>query len=77
MLRRWPWISTALAIVLAINPIGLSFLHSAFVSNEALSRNIAQPLVFTAIVALVALGLLEWWVGTVIRRRRARQAPLD
>jgi hypothetical protein len=30
MLNRWPWIVTVVAILVAINPIGLDFLDSAF-----------------------------------------------
>jgi hypothetical protein len=77
MLNRWPWIVTVLAVLLVANPIGSDFLYAAFGSNEALSRNIAQPIVFTVIVVLVAAGLLEWWIKRLIRRRRTRPAPLD
>ena len=52
---RWPWISLLLGAVVALNPIGLDFLHSAFLSGEQLSRNIAQPIVFSGLAILVAL----------------------
>jgi hypothetical protein len=42
-----------------------------------LPRNIAQPIVFTVIVILAVLGLLEWWIKRQVRRRRPRPAPLD
>ena len=76
-MSRWPWVTTALAVVLAINPIGLDFLTSAFGSSEALSRNIAQPIVFAAILILAILALLEWFIWRTVRRHRVRQAPLD
>jgi hypothetical protein len=73
---RWPWITTIVAAVLAISPIGQAFLYGAFGSSEDLSRNIARPFVFAAVLILAAVGLLEWWIGRLLRRR-ARQAPLD
>ena len=51
-----------LAVLAAINPVGLSFLGSAFTSNEQLSRNIAQPIVFTAMALVAVAGGIEWWV---------------
>jgi hypothetical protein len=57
--RRLPWITLVLALVAALNPVGLGFLRSAFWSGEQLSRNIAQPIVYTAIGILIALGVIE------------------
>ena len=48
---RWPWITTVLAAILAFNPIGLNIIYSAFLSGEALARNIWGPIV--AIVVLI------------------------
>ena len=76
-MSRWPWVTTALAVVLAINPIGWDFLYTAFYSSEALARDIARPLVFAAMLILAVLALLEWFIWRAIRRRRVRQAPLD
>ena len=75
-MKRWPWITTIVSVAFALSPVGQAFLYGAFGSSEALSRNIAQPLVFTAVLILAGLGLLEWWTGRLLRRR-ARQAPLD
>ena len=58
----------------ALNPIGLDFLHSAFLSGEQLSRNIAQPIVFSGLAILVLIGIIEWLVRFVVFRRRARGA---
>jgi hypothetical protein len=66
-MRQWPWITIILAIAVALNPVGLSFLNSAFFSNEQLSRSIAQPFVLMAIAILAALAMLEFWIK---RRRR-------
>ena len=56
---RWPWITTALAAILVLNPIGLEVLYLAFLSGEALSGNIARPLVLTAGCILAFIGFLE------------------
>ncbi|MHB0768002.1 hypothetical protein [Bradyrhizobium sp. 5.13L] len=71
---RWPWISLLLGAVVALNPIGLDFLHSAFLSGEQLSRNIAQPIVLSGLAILVLIGIIEWLVRFVVFRRRARGA---
>ncbi|UQR67662.1 hypothetical protein LRP30_21480 [Bradyrhizobium sp. C-145] len=71
---RWPWISLLLGAVVALNPIGLDFLHSAFLSGEQLSRNIAQPIVLSALAILVLVGIIEWLVRFVVFKRRARGA---
>ncbi len=71
---RWPWISLLLGAVVALNPIGLDFLRSAFFSGEQLSRNIAQPIVLSALAILVLIGIIEWLVRFVVFKRRARGA---
>ena len=63
-----------LTIALALNPIGLEFLHGAFFAGEQLTRNIAQPIVLTAIAILCLTVALEWLVRMLISRRRARGA---
>ncbi|WP_375160479.1 hypothetical protein [Bradyrhizobium sp. RDT46] len=71
---RWPWISLLLGAVVALNPIGLDFLRSAFFSGEQLSRNIAQPIVLSALAILVLIGIIEWLVRSIVFKRRARGA---
>jgi hypothetical protein len=71
---RWPWISLLLGAVVALNPIGLDFLRSAFFSGEQLSRNIAQPIVLSALAILVLIGIIEWLVRLIVFKRRARGA---
>jgi hypothetical protein len=61
-----------LATVLALNPVGLEFLRSAFLAGEQLTRNIAQPIVLTAMAILGLIGVLEWLVRVFIINRRAR-----
>lgn len=71
---RWPWISLLLGAFLALNPIGLDFLHSAFFAGEQLARNIAQPLVLTALAVMVLMVMLEWLMRSFLVKRRARGA---
>lgn len=71
---RWPWISLLLGAVVALNPVGLDFLHSAFFAGEQLARNIAQPIVLTALAVMVLAAMLEWLVRSFWVKRRARGA---
>ncbi|MDD1516994.1 MULTISPECIES: hypothetical protein [Bradyrhizobium] len=71
---RWPWISLLLGAIVALNPIGLDFLHSAFFAGEQLARNIAQPIVLTALTMMVLVVVLEWLVRSFLVKRRARGA---
>ena len=69
---RWPWISLLLTAAVALNPVGLDFLRSAFFAGEQLARNIAQPIVLTAMAILGLIGALEWLVRAFLINRRAR-----
>ncbi|MEY9185129.1 hypothetical protein ABIG06_006630 [Bradyrhizobium sp. USDA 326] len=71
---RWPWISLLLGAVVALSPIGLDFLHSAFFAGEQLARNIAQPIVLAALAVMVLVVVLEWLVRSLLVKRRARGA---
>jgi len=78
-MQRWPWIAGLISAAAALNPIGQDFIIAAFFSGEQLSRNIAQPLVFIAALALVVLGLVEWWIRMMLRKRTAAKtvSPRD
>ena len=65
-----------LAIIVILSPLGQEVIHNAFFSGEALSRNIARPLFFTGLGILLLIGALEWLVGLVISKRRARGATI-
>ena len=71
---RWPWISLLLSAALVLNPVGLDLLHSAFFAGEQLARNIAQPIVLTAVATMAVVVGLEWLVRSLIARSRARGA---
>jgi len=66
-LTRWPWISLLLAAAAILNPLGQDIIDAAFGAGEQLSRNIWQPIAYGAVLILISLVGLEWW----IRRRRA------
>ena len=61
-----------LAAAVALNPVGLEFLRSAFLAGEQLARNIAQPIVLTAMAIFALVVALEWLVRVFIINRRAR-----
>jgi flagellar biogenesis protein FliO len=63
-----------LTAVVALNPVGLEFFRSAFFAGEQLARNIAQPIVLTAMAILALIVALEWLVRVFIIKRRARGA---
>jgi hypothetical protein len=62
-----------LVAILVLNPLGLDVLTAAFFSNEQLSRNIWQPIALIVIAILFALLLLEWFLRTLVLKRRARR----
>jgi TRAP-type C4-dicarboxylate transport system permease small subunit len=73
-MTRWPWISLLLAVLIVISPVGREIIHDAFYSGEALSRNIAQALIYIALGIAALIIALEWLVRLIISRRRARGA---
>jgi len=74
----WPWITMLLAAATALNPVGLDFLHSAFMSNEQLSRNIARPIVFMIGGVLGVLCLLEFGIRQyLVRKRRSAHGAIN
>jgi hypothetical protein len=72
MSTQWPWVSMLLAVVLALNPIGLDVIYAAFFSGEALSRNIWGPIALTGMVITALVTVLEWRTRVFIANRRAR-----
>lgn len=61
-----------LTAAVALNPVGLDFVRSAFFAREQLARNIALPIVLTAMAILALIGTLEWLVRVFIINRRTR-----
>ena len=71
-MRRWPWITMIIAAAVALSPPGHGMLYLAFLSNEQLSNNIAQPLFAMTVVSLLVVAALEWWVRRLKYGRRSR-----
>jgi hypothetical protein len=61
-----------LVAVMVLSPVGLEIIAAAFLSGEALSRNIWGPIVLTGGAVMILVGLLEWWIRKSILHRRAR-----
>ena len=70
----WPWISLLLAAIVSLNPVGLDFLRSALLADEALTRNIARPIVLAGAAIVVLAAVTEWLVRAFVLKRRARGA---
>ncbi len=68
---RWPWLTALLAAAVALNPLGLDIVYSAFLSGEQLSRNIWKSIALIGMAILAAIVLLEWAVRTLILKRSA------
>lgn len=61
-------------IAAVLNPVGLDFLRSAFLSNERLSRNIARPIVFMIGGVLGVLCLLEFGIRQYLVKKQMAAA---
>jgi hypothetical protein len=59
-----------LAAMLTLNPLGFSFIEAAFFAGEQLTRNIAQPILLTAMAIAAVIILLEWLTRVLILKRR-------
>ena len=69
-MSRFPWITAVLGTVIALVPSGRDMIAGAFFSNEALTRNIAQPIVAIGIGIFGVLAVIEWYVRNLLHRRR-------
>ena len=69
---RWPWITLLIMVAALLNPLGLNIIHAAFLSGEALSRNIWQPIALIAIAVLLMMIALERLVRALALKRRSR-----
>lgn len=78
-LRRLPWITIAIALLAALNPVGLDFIRVGLFSGEQLSRTILGPIMLIVAGALLAFRLAEWTLRRLLMARRAAEpdGPLD
>jgi hypothetical protein len=67
----WPWITALVAVLLIANPLGYEVFHSAFLSGEALARNIWRPIFLAGVASLVVLMAIEWGIRARLARHRA------
>jgi hypothetical protein len=76
MRTRLPWITTLVWAILALSPFGQDVFRSAFLSGEALSRGIWQPLYLSALaVAALTIALEALLRQLVWKRRKAGRPP--
>ena len=61
-----------LAAIVTFNPIGLAFLKSAFLAEEALARNIARPIVLSGAGIVGLAAVLEWLIRAFVMKSRGR-----
>ena len=69
-MSRFPWITAVIGTVIALVPPGRDMIEGAFFATEALTRNIARPLVMIGIGILAAIAVVEWYVRSFLHRRR-------
>jgi hypothetical protein len=62
-----------LAAVLVLSPLGRDVIYAAFLSSEALSRNIWESIALTGIAIMVLIVVLEWRTRVFILNRRAHR----
>jgi hypothetical protein len=62
-------VTTVVTVVLAVSPIGQAFIEGVF-SGEALSRNIARPILIGALAVAAVCFVLEAWIWRAIGWRR-------
>jgi hypothetical protein len=69
-MTRIPWIFGFITVAVAVVPPGRDLIEGAFFSGEALTRNIARPIVMVGFGTLAIFIVLEWWLRSVLYRRR-------
>jgi hypothetical protein len=75
-LAGWPWWSLLLTAAALINPIGLEFIANAM-SGDPWSQAIAGPILFTVLVGLALLVLVESVVRMALNRHRVVKAASE
>ena len=61
-----------ISAVVVLNPLGLDVIYLAFFSNEALARNIWQPIALSGMAIMALIVVLEWRIRKYIINPRAR-----
>jgi hypothetical protein len=69
---RWPWISTVVAGLVILNPLGLDLLGQAISYRPSnWLRDLARTIALCAGATLIAIGLIEYYVRNRLLRRRS------
>ena len=61
-----------LTAAIALNPLGIDVIRTAFLSSESLSRDIWRPIALAGMAIATVIVLLEWRMRKLIISRRAR-----
>lgn len=68
----WPWIAVLLAVVLALNPIGIAVI-SATTSGEQLAQQIGMLLFAVGVGGIALFALIEFGVRKYLMARQRRK----
>jgi ribose/xylose/arabinose/galactoside ABC-type transport system permease subunit len=74
-MRRVPWITLAIAVIVFVSPPTLKLIRSAFFSGEQLARTLSQFILEVALATAVAFIFIEWGVRFYLSRRNSRRTP--
>lgn len=76
-LTRWPWVTTIVAGIAILNPIGLEFIASAIRQSQTdWLRQFTLMVTLSGLTAIALMGLVEFTVrGWMLRRRLADNRP--
>jgi hypothetical protein len=77
-LSRWPWITTIVAGLVILNPIGLDILGQAITYRASnWMRELARTIAWSGAGTLIAITLIEYYIrGRMLRRRLAPPQPV-
>jgi hypothetical protein len=74
---RWPWIATAVAGLVILNPFGLSFLQSSLQHSAAdMMWQFTAIVTATVLAALLVMAWIECYIRDRILNRRLAESPL-
>ena len=72
---RWPWITTAIATFVLLNPLGLTFVLASFKQVDIMWAFMAAVTAGT-VAALVVMASIEYYIrGRILRRRKTFTPP--
>lgn len=74
-MTRWPWVTTAIAAFVLLNPMGLTFVLASFKQVDLMWSFMASVTAGT-VGALVVMAGVEYYIrGRILRRRKAPSPP--